>query len=196
MKKIALFCFAVTFLFTNESFAQEESESDGINWISFEEALEASKTEPKMWFIDIYTDWCGWCKRMDASTFQDSLIIEEINANYYAVKLDGECKDDIVVGDRTYSFIASGRRGYNELPAELMGGKMSYPTYVFLNEDLGVLTAVPGYKGREDMLPIIEFCTDYDSNNPVDYQSYMETYESRYPQEVEEEEAEETDSED
>ena len=134
-----------------------------------------------MWFIDMYTDWCGWCKRMDATTFKDSLIIEEINANYYAVKFDAEQKEDIVVGDSTYSFVPNGRRGYHQLAAQLMNGRMSYPTYVFLNDQKQVLTAVPGYKVREDMLPILEFCSEYDPvTNPTDYKTFMLNYESPY----------------
>lgn len=58
-----------------------------IDWMTMEEAMEAIKTEPKLIFIDFYTDWCGWCKRMDGTTFKDSLIVKEISQNYYAVNL-------------------------------------------------------------------------------------------------------------
>lgn len=149
--------------------------------MTFEEALEASEEEPKMWFIDMYTDWCGWCKRMDASTFKDPLIVDYINANYYAVKFDAEQKEDIVVGDSTYSFVANGRRGYHELAAQLMNGKMSYPTYVFLNDKREILTTVPGYKENKDLLPILEFCSDYDAiTNPTSYADFMKAYKSPY----------------
>ena len=26
---------------------------------------------PRKYFIDVYTDWCGWCKKMDKDTFQN-----------------------------------------------------------------------------------------------------------------------------
>lgn len=157
--------------------------------MTFEEALEASEKEPKKWLIDMYTDWCGWCKRMDATTFKDSLIVEEINANYYAVKFDAEQKEDIVIGDSTYSFDTSlGRRGCHQLAAQLMQGRLSYPTYVFLNPDKQVLTAVPGYKAREDFLPIVQYIAEYNAtNNPIDYKTYMLGYESPYTTEEYEE---------
>ncbi len=48
--------------------------SETIRWISFEEAMKLNKKKPKMVFVDIYTDWCGWCKKMDAETFADPAI--------------------------------------------------------------------------------------------------------------------------
>lgn len=181
MEKLVSITFIIVSIMISSAYAQESEDLNGIQWMSFEEALEASEKEPKMWFIDMYTDWCGWCKRMDATTFKDSLIIEEINANYYAVKFDAEQKEDIVIGDSTYSFVPGGRNGYHELAAQLMNGRLSYPTYVFLTAEKQVLTAVPGYKVREDMLPILEFCSDYDPvNNPTDYKTFMLSYESPY----------------
>ena len=78
------------------------SEENEIEWITIEEAMELHSKNPKYWIIDIYTDWCGWCKRMDATTFKDPYVTEEINKNYYAVKFNAEAKRDIVVGDKTY----------------------------------------------------------------------------------------------
>jgi thioredoxin-related protein len=158
-----------------------EAVSDEIHWLSFEEALALNKINPKKWVIDVSTSWCGWCKKMDKDTFQDSLIVEHVNANYYAVALDGEGKADIVVEDRTFKFVESGTRGYHELPAELMGGKMSYPTIIFLGGELQNLSAVPGYKGPKDFLAILEFFEAFDADNPVSWTDFMETYVSPYP---------------
>lgn len=190
MKKAMLF-FCSLFVFTS-GFANEVNDNpedstaastEEIHWMTMEEALEAIKTEPKLIFIDFYTDWCGWCKRMDATTFKDALIVKEMNENYYAVKFDAEQKEDFTIQDRTYKFVESGRRGYHELAAELMDGKLSYPTYVFLNPDLAVLTRVPGYKSQQDFHPIIVFVDQFDENPAVSYQTFLEEYESPYTEE-------------
>ena len=189
MKNSAAYLFAFFTLISLSAFSQDESAEKTIDWMTFEEALEASETEPKLWFIDMYTDWCGWCKRMDATTFKDKHIIESINENYYAVKFDAEQKEDIIVGDSTYRFVANGRRGYHELAAQLMNGKLSYPTYVFLNEDKQVLTTVPGFKVNNEMLPILDFMAQWTPASTIDYRTFLESYESPY--EVAEEESNE-----
>ena len=78
MKKtliIALFA-----LMSMSAMAQEK-----IQWMSFEDAVERCAKEPKMVFIDVYTDWCGWCKRMDQSTFANPVIAKYMNEHFYAV---------------------------------------------------------------------------------------------------------------
>src|SRR5690606_32916961 len=61
-----------------------------INWYSFEEAVSLTEKNPKMVIVDVYTDWCGWCKKMDKETFTDSRVISYINENFYAVKINAE----------------------------------------------------------------------------------------------------------
>ena len=128
-----------------------------INWISVEEAYQNIRTNKKPVIIDVYTDWCGWCKRMDRDVFSNPTISKYINENFYAVKLDGEHKGDITLGDKTFKFINEGRRGYHELAAALLQGKLSYPTIVFLNKDFNMIQPIPGYKTTKEMEPILNF---------------------------------------
>ena len=89
MNRIILCIVIAGIVFPSLSFSQE------INWLTFEQAVEKNKTEPKKMFIDVYTHWCGWCKVMDRTTFKDSAVISYLNKNFHAVKLDAETKDTI-----------------------------------------------------------------------------------------------------
>ena len=62
----------------------------------------ASDSVKKKVFIDLYTNWCGWCKRMDLTTFSDPVIVNYIKNNYYTVKFDGETKDTIVFNNHQF----------------------------------------------------------------------------------------------
>ena len=71
---------------------------NNINWISWNTMIQqrAADSIKKKVFIDFYTHWCGWCKRMDVSTFSDPVIVNYIKNNFYTAKFDGETKDTIV----------------------------------------------------------------------------------------------------
>ena len=98
MKKIFSFIILLSYFSISSCNAQTEHEKydpNGIHWMSFEQAVALNDKAPKKIFIDTYTQWCGWCKRMDASTFKDTAVVRYMNDHYYAVKLDAETKDTI-----------------------------------------------------------------------------------------------------
>ena len=87
-----------------------------INWLTWEEALEKNKVEKKKFLVDVHTEWCSWCKKMDARTFQKELIASFVNEHFYAIKFDAEQKEDIIYDNKVYSYVSGfGKRGYHEL---------------------------------------------------------------------------------
>ncbi len=133
-----------------------------VKWLTWDEATKLVETDknPKKIFVDIYTDWCGWCKKMDQDTFQNPEVAAYMEKNFYMVKMDGEGKEPITFKGNTYKFIASGRSGYHELAAALMQGKLSYPTTIFLDEKMNMLSPLPGYQKPQPFLNIAKYFGD------------------------------------
>ncbi|CAI8286259.1 MAG: Thiol:disulfide interchange protein DsbD [Flavobacteriales bacterium UBA4585] len=154
MRKFALLLLLSLTAISN---AQEK-----IQWMSIEEAYALTLTEasPKKIFIDVYTDWCGWCKRMDKATFQKPEVAAYMNEHYYNVKFDAEQKESIEMLGNTFKFIPQGNRGYHELAAALLNGKMSYPTVVFMNPKFEMLSPVPGYQEAGPFMNIAKYFGD------------------------------------
>ena len=99
MGKILSF-FILLFFISN--FANAQKHAGPIKWLSLQEADSLYQKNPKPIFIDVYTDWCGWCKRMDATTFQDDNIAQYLNTNFYPVKLDAETNESIRFQGKKY----------------------------------------------------------------------------------------------
>jgi thioredoxin-related protein len=138
-----------------------------VNWLTWEEAQAKNQNEPRKMIVDVYTQWCGWCKKMDKATFQQPAISSYINKNYYAVKFDAETKTDINFNNKVFKFVRQGNSGYHQLAAEIMFGKMSFPTIVFLDEKLNVIQPIPGYQDPASLDKIMKyFAEDYYKTTP------------------------------
>lgn len=151
-----------TILFMGVGLSSLCAEAQEVEWISWSEAAELVSTEknPKKIFIDVYTDWCGWCKKMDKDTFQNAEVAAYMSKKFYMVKLDGEGKEPIEYKGKTYKFVPQGRNGYHEFAATMMQGRLSYPTTIFLDEEMNMLSPVPGYQKPKPFLDIAKYFGD------------------------------------
>jgi len=172
---------AFNFLSCNGQPLKQEVESDirnegsDIQWISFEDAISQSKDDPKKIFIDVYTSWCGWCKRMDQTTFKEETVVDYLNEKYYSVKLNAETRDTIEFRDVKFKYQPQYKA--NELAVSLLGGKMGYPSYVILDENFNLMTQpVQSYLTKENLMPILVFFGDkiHEDKTWEQFQSEME----------------------
>lgn len=164
---------SIFFLITFQSKGQE------VQWMSFEEAIEAQKKEQRKIFVDLYTDWCGWCKRMDKTTMTDPFIIEYLNSRFYPVKFNAEQKGDIKFKGETFKLKErKGKRDYHELAAHISRNQLSYPTFIFLNEEAEVIQPVKGYQDASTFKTIMTYIGD-DHFKKTPWSQYKQTYTSR-----------------
>ena len=168
---------------TNIIFAQKKNETKQpatIKWYSFEEALALSKQFPKKKIlVDVYTEWCGWCKRMDATTFTNPVIIDYINQKYYAVKLDAERKDTIILDGKMFiNPNPTANRSTHQIAQSLLNNQMSYPSYVFLDEMGRVITISPGYSEAANFETILHYFGDNDYFN-MTWENYQKQFKGK-----------------
>lgn len=142
---ILIFSF---FVFSASLSAQE------INWLSLSEAEEIQKENPdKPYFIDFYTTWCGWCKKMDQSTFKEEEVVKYITENYIPVKFNAETKEDVSFKGKVYKYVkASNGRGINAFAYFSLKGRLSYPSYAVLNSEGETERLLLGYMPKETLL--------------------------------------------
>ncbi len=160
---VMLSAILVMFAFKSADNGQLVAQStDGnINWMSWDEAIAAAEKEPKKIFVDVYTDWCGWCKRMDKTTFADSKVAKYVNDNFYAVKFNAEQREEVVYRGHTLKYIAAaGRRGVHELAYSLLDGRLGYPSYVYLDEEQNRISISPGFKQVNPFLKELKYIAE------------------------------------
>lgn len=147
-----------------------------VNWLTLEEAEAQTKINPRPIIIDVYTDWCGWCKRLDQTTYRDPQIVEFLNNHFYPVKFNAESSDTIEYQGKTYVNPRPGvKRSSHQLASVLMPGKRSYPTSIFMDEKMQTPLIAPGYFDAKDMAPFLVFYKEkiYKDANINDYRVYF-----------------------
>lgn len=128
-----------------------------INWLTWEEAMTLYEKEQKKLMVSIYTNWCNWCKKMDAATLGEPQIAALVNDYFYPVKLDAQCLEDLTFKGKIYKNRNEGSNSYHDLAMELLLERRSFPTIVFLDERLQYIQAIVGYKTASEFETIASY---------------------------------------
>ncbi|MEG1909438.1 MAG: DUF255 domain-containing protein [Bacteroidales bacterium] len=153
--------------------------SPKIEWLSFEEALNvnACLSKPKKVFIDVYTDWCGWCKRLDATTFAHPEIVKYMQSNFIPVKFNAERTDTVRINNQIFVNPSpnTARKGTHEIAAILLKGQMSYPSCTFLDETGKQLDVIPGYMDVKKFECLLHYIGE-DAYKTVKWEDWVNTF--------------------
>lgn len=165
----------------SNSGSTEEPKTQVVKWYTFEEALALNAQQPRKIIMDVYTDWCGWCKVLDQQTFSHPYIAAYLNENFYPVKFNAEQLGDVVYMGTTFKNRASGKRSAHDLIIALTEGKLSYPTLIFFDEQSSPLTIVPGFHGAAQLEPILAFLVGNSYKTGQTFEDFMKTFVSKIP---------------
>lgn len=149
-------------------------DSTKIHWITWDEAQEKMKKEPKKVWVDIYTDWCGWCKVMDRTTFSNKEVIKYMNEKFYAIKFNPEKGETINFMGKEYTS--------NALANELMRGNFTYPTFVYMEENFQDHFPMAGYLKLNTMEGILKFLGENNHKQNIKYDEFLQTFTPTWPE--------------
>ena len=179
MRKLGLLILISFVLLSVYSFTTDRSDSftNKVNWLTWEEAMDLSQVEQRKVVVAVYTSWCGWCKKMDKTTYNKTRIANYINNNFYAVRFDAEQREPIEFQGKVYKYVnpSNGKRGYHEFASAMTMGRMSYPSTVFFDEKLDLIQPIPGFQDDQTFEMILTYFGD-DYYKKVPWEKYEKTY--------------------
>ena len=133
-----------------------------VAWRGWNEGLAAASGGSKPVIVDVYTDWCGWCKRMDRDVYARSDVSEYLNQHFVMVRLNAESAERVNYAGRS-------------LTARALSGSFEvtgYPTTIFLKPDGTHLVNVPGYIPAENFLKLVRYIGDGHMDKGESWEAY------------------------
>ena len=136
-----LFCFIYLFLLPGFNFVDNQQETafrsagnKGIHFFegTWAEALDLSKKENKMIFLDVYATWCGPCKRMKRKAFKNPKAANLFNQRFLNVSINGETETGKQLADQY--------------------GLFGYPSLLILSPQGKVVAQTSGYHSAEELI--------------------------------------------
>ena len=153
---------------------------EDIKWVSVNDLPALQAKQPRKFFIDVYTSWCGPCKMMMNNTFKDPAVIKYVNENFYAVKFNAEGND--VIKFKGYDFTnpgydparASSRNSTHDFTMAIapVQTRVAYPTLVYFDENSTILAPIQGYFQPTQLLPVLTYFKE-NKHKEIDLNSYL-----------------------
>lgn len=153
--KLSIHLIAVltlVFISCGPSSEYQKSTDGSITWIDIDQAAKLENNEEKLYFVDIYTEWCGWCKVMDKKTFTDPKVIKLMSEKFHMVKFDAEQTNLVNWQGQEYIYKAGGRKGIHGLAPMLLNNRLSYPSFAILDKDRKPIKTIVGYKKPDQLI--------------------------------------------
>ena len=135
-----------------------------LKWKNFSSGLVEAKKSNKIILVDVYTDWCKWCKEMDKNTYANDDVIKYLNKNFVVVKLNAEGSD---------SFVYNGKK-YSSPDLSQYFNVDGYPATLFLKSNGDIITLLPGYNEAPMFLKVLSFINE-EKYKTMDFDKYIET---------------------
>lgn len=148
-------------------------QAQNVQWLTWEQMVEKSKYEKRKIVVDIYTDGCMPCKNMDLTTFANEKVASTMNNCYYAVKFDAKQRKEMTYKEKTYEYNCDYGTCFHSLAFELTSGQLSFPSVVFLDENLNIVQQLPNFQEANYFYTVMGWvCQNYYKKMP------FKTYES------------------
>jgi thioredoxin-related protein len=119
-------------------------------WRTWDAGLVEGARLKRPVLVDVYTDWCGWCRRMDREVYARANVRDYLERRFVVVKLDAESGARVRYEGKTLA---------SRLLALRLGVR-SYPNTVFLAANGKRIGSVPGYLPADRFLLLLRYVAD------------------------------------
>lgn len=135
----------------------------GVQWQGFDAGLQDAARRNKYTFISMYTDWCGYCRKLDQVTFRDKQVIDKLNQDFVSIKFNAESQA---------SLTWKGNRLSHAALADQWGVE-GYPTLLFLNSKGEIIGNFASYAEPDLMMKLLGYIASGSREKGLTFDEYL-----------------------
>lgn len=128
-------------------------------WKSLDEMQELQKQEPRKVLIDVSYNYRNTCTVQNLTTYNNPKIAEYLNKKYYCVTINAQTKDTLKFKGVTY-INENQQHGIHQMPIAMLQGKMQFPAFLILDENLNLLDRIQMYLPPQKFEAVMKYYGD------------------------------------
>jgi thioredoxin-related protein len=134
-----------------------------VEWKGFDKGMKDAGARKKYGFVSVYTDWCGYCRKLDRETLRAKAVTEELGKNFVSIKLNAESPEKVTWKGQTLSMA--------DLAANW--GVTGYPTMLFLNSKGDIIGSFPSFADADTMFKLLTYISSGARERKVSFEDFL-----------------------
>ncbi len=144
--------------------AAQQSAPKSMQWVALDEAVKTAAASGKYVFVTVYTDWCGYCRKLNNVTFKAGPVLEELHKNFQSVRINAESKQPVIWQGKKMS--------EREVAGEAWG-VTGYPTMLFMSPKGEIIGSYSAYAAPELMVNLLTYISSGARERKVSFEDFL-----------------------
>jgi thioredoxin-related protein len=134
-----------------------------VTWKPFEKGLKDAAAAKKYSFVDVYTDWCGYCKQLEATTLKAKPVVAELDKNFISIRFNAESDETVTWKGKKMTM--------RELSASW--GVEGFPTLLFLNSKGEIIGSFASFAEADLMVKLLTYISSGARERKVSFEDFL-----------------------
>jgi len=172
LKPLLFFCLIIFC-----SATQKTKNDNKVNWLQLNDITSKIKEKDKPVLIDLYTNWCYWCKVMDKKTYSNKKVVDYINDHFYSSRVNAETPDAINWKGKTYLY--NNTYHLNDFALFITFGRVSFPTTIIIADQKSAPIPIAGFLEPKELEKILKYFGD-GAYKTMNFPEFEKTFKSSW----------------
>ncbi len=143
--------------FASLGFSQE------LVWKPFDKGLKDAAAGRKYAFVDVYTDWCGYCKMMESTTLKAKPVLAELEKNFVSIKFNAESEDQVTWKGKKIAM----------RDLSMSWGVEGFPTLLFISPKGEIIGSFSSYAEADLMINLLKYISSGARERKVSFEEFL-----------------------